>query len=102
MQQWSLQNKITLTALSQLLKILKKHGIENLPLDARTVLKTPRATQIVQMGTSEFWYDGIANNLIHSMSRLAEIPDYIELIANVDGISPLAKSSGQSAFEFLA
>lgn len=67
LRQWALQNKITLAALSQLLKLLNQVGIENLPLDVRTVLKTPRTTEIVDMGSGKFWYDGILRNLIHSL-----------------------------------
>ena len=47
LRQWALHNKISLTAMLQLLKLLNKAGIENLPLDARTVLKTRRTTKIV-------------------------------------------------------
>lgn len=83
-----MQHKITLAALSQLLKVLNQVDGINLPLAARTLLKTPSQTQIVPMGSGEFWYDGIAKNLIHSLSSLHVLPGKIELIVNVDGIPP--------------
>ena len=92
LRQWALHNKISLTAMSQLLKLLNRAGIENLPLDARTVLKTPRTTKIVSMGMGEFWYDGITRNLIHSLSTLKVIPDTIEIIVDVDGIPPFVST----------
>ena len=88
LRQCALQNKISLTALTQILKLLNKVGIENLPLDARTILKTPRTTEVIGMRSGEFWYDGIARNLVHSLSSLKVIPNNIELIVNVDGIPP--------------
>lgn len=99
LRQWALQNKITLKAFSELLKLLNKVGIENLPLDARTILKTPRTTDVVSMGSAgEFWYDGIARNLINSLLPLKVIPDNIELIVNVDDIPPFVSTGKASKY----
>lgn len=44
---WAVDNNITQASLSKLLKIIQKHAcFANLPLDARTLLKTPKDVAI--------------------------------------------------------
>ena len=42
LSQWAVYNNVSLSALTQLLKILKQHDID-VPVDGRTLLKTPRS-----------------------------------------------------------
>lgn len=91
---WSLRNKIKHIAINDLLKILKEEGIAELPLDARTLLNTPKTVNIREMGKGKFWYNGVKNNLIRTLSHLTENQD-ISLIFNIDGMSPFNSSSLQ-------
>lgn len=73
---WALKNKITMIAVTELLKLLHDNGIDNIHTCARTLLKTPGTTEL---GNGEFWYSGIAVNLIQSLSTLEDLPTHIEL-----------------------
>jgi hypothetical protein len=91
LRNWSLSNNITLAATSQLLKGLKNVHPE-LPLDARTLLRTPRHVVIEKMGSGEFAYFGLTDALLkHATSFNPEQPN-LELNFNVDGI-PLFDNS---------
>ena len=52
---WAVKHKICHTALSALLKILSVHH-EELPVDPRTLLQTPRKLKIVDMCGGKFVY----------------------------------------------
>lgn len=92
LKNWSLQNRITHTAVSQLLVLLSKHGIKHLPKDCRTLLRTPRTIFIRQMGPSgEFWYGGIKQCLLDALSDVQESIQ-ISLNFNIDGL-PISRSS---------
>lgn len=91
---WAKTSRVHLVHLTSLLKLLEKHGLKDIPKDARTLLRTPRRTEIVPMGDGRFWYDGIAKNLISSLEPLEPLPNKIELLVNIDGISPF-KSTGK-------
>lgn len=64
---WALQNKVTISAVSDLLKILRAHGKSELPQDGRTLLKTPATLEITQMGAGKFWYHGMAHSLENAL-----------------------------------
>lgn len=52
---WALKFNIAHNALSGLLEILRKYiPLNKLPKDPRTLLKTPRNTNIVRMGSGEY------------------------------------------------
>lgn len=83
LKNWSLQNRITHTAVSQLLVLLSKHGIKHLPKDCRTLLRTPRTIFIRQMGPSgEFWYGGIKQCLLR-LCRMSKNPYKFHLISTL-------------------
>lgn len=90
LRQWALNFKIPLVAVTSLLKLLNRHGVEGLPLDARTLVKTPIDTIVTQMGANgDFWYDGIKSNLEGALAQKGPpIPSLINLQINADGVSP--------------
>lgn len=91
LRNWSIENRITLHATSQLLKGLK-HIQKDLPLDARTLLQTPRIVLIEKMGNGEFVYFGIKNMLEKNAYNFPSNHVTLALNFNIDGI-PLFKSS---------
>lgn len=91
---WCIENKITHTAFSQLLKILKnEQGLHFLPEDSRSLLKVKKVSGIEKMGNGSFYHFGIKNMVLHTikMFSLSDF-DILHLQINVDGL-PLTKSS---------
>ncbi len=66
LRQWAITNNVPLSHITQLLAILKPFH-PHLPLEARTVLKTPRASCVRQMGDGRFSYLGIQQGIIAQM-----------------------------------
>lgn len=90
---WAISHNITLTSVTNLLKILRGHGMADLPKAGRTLLKTPNVTEITEMGGGKFWYNGITSNLQSALSNCnIQQPRTIKLIFNIDGMSPFNSS----------
>lgn len=99
-REWAITHNITQHALSELLKILPTFGVSWLPLDARTVMKTPQNIKLVQCANGKLWYNGLRNNI----QRIFEFVGQnlaIELNFNIDGI-PLYNSSKKEFWPILA
>lgn len=97
---WSQRHNITQTALSDLLKILVSVGLNWLPTDARTLVRTPRNIQIDNVANGKMWYQGIETNLRRIFHNLSENLE-IQLNFNIDGL-PLFKSSRYEFWPILA
>lgn len=91
---WALSFKITQNALGHLLNLLRNHGKTELPKDSRTLLKTPSVVAIREMGSGKFWYNGIKDSLVNSLSDI-QSPQSVSLLINTDGISPFNSSNYQ-------
>ncbi|KYM93386.1 hypothetical protein ALC62_16015 [Cyphomyrmex costatus] len=66
-----------------------------LPTDARTLLKTPRKSEIVSMIYGQYVHFGIAEGIryiIETSGTVTHLPEEIHLSFNIDGL-PLTKSS---------
>lgn len=96
---WALEYRITNRALDALLKILNSIGLSCV-LDSRTLLKTPRSVEILEMNGGKFWYNSIIKNLSLIFSNLNE-DITIKLNFNIDGL-PLFKSSKVQLWPILA
>lgn len=91
LRKWAIDNNIRLSAMSHLLKILKANGHPSLPMDARTILKTPKKVNVFKMGSGECWYGGLKSKLIESCKKY-NCSDIVELNIHIDG-TPIYKSS---------
>lgn len=91
---WALSFKIPQNALGALLNLLRNHGKTELPRDSRTLLKTPSTVVIREMGSGKFWYNGIKESLINSLSNI-QSPQSVSILFNTDGISPFNSSNYQ-------
>ncbi|XP_011858724.1 PREDICTED: uncharacterized protein LOC105556248 isoform X2 [Vollenhovia emeryi] len=93
LQHWAMSHKLTLASITGLLKILRSHGMTELPKDGRALLKTPSITKITEMGGGKFWYNGIRNNLLSALSNCdIQQQRTIKLLFNIDGMSPFNSS----------
>lgn len=75
---WFFKFQISLVALGFLLKILVKYGIKDLPLDPRTLLKTPK--QISSRKVGRGWYHHFGLELVRIFSNTSKpIPSTLPL-----------------------
>lgn len=88
---WAINYKITHSAVSELLLLLRSDGKTELPKDARTLLHTPRNVAIQTMGNGSLWYYGIENCLRIAFRHISRTMQVL-LNFNVDGL-PLFRSS---------
>ncbi|CAH0553200.1 unnamed protein product [Brassicogethes aeneus] len=89
---WSIKNNITHTALTEILKWLStKPDLENIPTDARTLLKTPNKNNIQSQEKGDFFYFGLENRLITIVKAYPEL-SVLDLNFNIDGL-PIHKST---------
>lgn len=99
---WATSQNIHQGAVDQLLCILRKHGHEELPKTARTLLRTPKYTHMKNVAPGQYLHFGIEKNIINLISTQAteQIPEEIRLLVNIDGI-PLTKSSSSQFWPIL-
>ncbi|XP_050065513.1 uncharacterized protein LOC126554477 [Aphis gossypii] len=101
---WAVTNNITLASFSSLLKVLKSHKcFKDIPVDARTVLKTNKTKQVndIQIvAPSLYYYFGIANGLNSFGDMLVNFNDVIKTVIGIDGL-PLTKSSSSTFWPIL-
>jgi len=98
LSEWAVQNNIRLNALSRLLKIVEPHVSETLPLDARTLLKTPRQTLIREVLPGEYYHFGVYKGIMQflkSHSKFASLKSDVEIMVNIDGLPISASSNSQ-------
>lgn len=98
---WAIDHNITQVALTDLLKILKPEHPE-LPVDARSLLKTCRESKTIKIDPGEYFHFGL-ENCVHTLLQACvqdKLLDSIEILVNVDGL-PLFKSSGSTFYPIL-
>lgn len=95
LQIWAIKNNVTHIALSELLVILREHGNKNLPLDGRTLLRTPKYHNIVAIPPGNYCHIGLRQAIDFYLSACCIIPDTIILDFNIDGV-PISRSSNSS------
>lgn len=96
---WSLTHNITLSALNDLLQLLKEELQLDIPLSARSLLHTPRTTKSVNLQNGQFTYFGIRENLNRLLEKELN-SKIIYLDFNFDGL-PLFKSSNIGVWPIL-
>lgn len=84
---WAITRKISLSALTELLKMLKPYVLEDLPTDARTLLKTPASVEIEDSLNGKFWQSGFKNNLLLLLKH-TKCPKTLKLMVSIDGVKP--------------
>lgn len=97
--QWAVEENVSSTAVSRLLKILKP-VMPYLPCDARTLKGTPRVNQGIKMEGGCYVHYGIQNSLTNLMRCIHIEGNALELNFNIDGL-PVSKSSGAQVWPIL-
>ncbi|ODM86884.1 hypothetical protein Ocin01_19798 [Orchesella cincta] len=91
---WSVKHNINATAVTELLKGLKRHDLfSHFPSDSRTLLKTPRSVQLKTVEPGDYAHFDIATSIKTILSELfpteleAATPcDKIKIQVNIDGL----------------
>lgn len=100
LRMWILKHNLTRRSVNDLLKILKEFGLNWLSRDSRTLLRTPRSTNVIAAAGGQYWYNGIESN-IQILFRNIQSNLTLRLNFNIDGI-PLMKSSSTQFWPILA
>ncbi|XP_036146914.1 uncharacterized protein LOC118646990 [Monomorium pharaonis] len=102
--QWSHKNNINISAVTNLLHTLRKENVMKiLPRDGRTLLKTPKKSNVIPMEHGQYCHFGIEEGLRHIINVSGGfrcLPEEIHLSVNIDGL-PLAKSSKSQLWPIL-
>jgi len=100
---WSVNNNVTHSQLRELLKVLKKFkGFEDLPVDSRTVLRTPRVNLASACSPGQYVHFGFQNHINRIKSKFPKLDTKdIKWQINIDGL-PLTKSSNTQFWPILA
>lgn len=98
---WAVEYKVQHKSLTSLLKILRNEGYD-LSNDGRTLLKTPRCTQIYHKSGGDYYHYGLKNGIIDILSQCNNLmlQNPIVINVNVDGL-PISKSSKSQLWPIL-
>lgn len=91
LRNWATTKHVSHSALSSLLHVLSPYHPQ-LPLDSRTLLKTPKYLNIKKLDNGEYCYIGLLCNLKHKLIRCLYPYSKFKISFNVDGL-PLYNSS---------
>lgn len=97
---WSVKYNIRQNACNALLNILCKHTSCSFFKDTRTLLKTPRQTEIYKICGGEYFYRGITYVIKNMLLKCNNSCEHIHLMLNIDGL-PISKSSNASLWPIL-
>ncbi|OXA38508.1 hypothetical protein Fcan01_26743 [Folsomia candida] len=102
LRKWAIENNVTNSATSSLLKILKKHScFSELPADARSLLSTRRHFIKRDVLPGAYAHFGLENGVKSYVNQLKVVPEVISLLIGIDGI-PISKSSKSEYCPILA
>jgi len=102
---WANEFQINQVALTSLLQVLSRHGHNDLPRDARTILNTPRpgTHNIKTLSKGQYVHYGLLKALTSVANRFPHAfdnRDIIHLDLNIDGL-PISKSSKSQLWPIL-
>lgn len=99
---WFTQSRCSREQMNSLLSILNRHDMKDLPLDCRTLLKTPRTVATEEKCGGTYCYIGIAKGIKKCVedNRYLFNQDILYLKVNIDGL-PLSKSSKSQLWPIL-
>ncbi|XP_066585747.1 uncharacterized protein [Prorops nasuta] len=102
---WAIENNITHTALTKLLKGLRMNVSEDLPCDSRTLLQTPKISLVHYCNSGSYYHyglrKGLTDHLRNAVPSSSPIDNPIKINLNIDGL-PLRKSSKSQIWPLLA
>uniref|UniRef100_A0A1Y1K5S2 Transposase domain-containing protein n=1 Tax=Photinus pyralis TaxID=7054 RepID=A0A1Y1K5S2_PHOPY len=102
LREWALKHKITISALSDLLHVMKRGDIADLPLDGRTLLKTPKQITTKVVAPGHYYHFGLlycVERLLFNYKFSCNL-ESVEICVNIDGL-PISKSTTSQFYPIL-
>lgn len=95
-------NNISQKCITNLLDILRRHGHQDLPVDARSLMRTPRCTKnkLVNFVHGQYVHFGLEQGIEDTVLRYNCNDTELSFNINVDGL-PISKSSGSQFWPIL-
>lgn len=105
LREWAIESGVSQKSLTQLLHLHREHGFRDLPLDARTLLNTPRSNtfKVQNLSSGKYVHYGLGKSLEHLLIQNPQIVfdgNVIRLDLNIDGL-PIAKSTKSQLWPIL-
>lgn len=101
LRNWAVQFQISHTAVTALLSILRKHGFDNyLPKICKTLLKTPRNTNVRRVAPGEYFHNGLRLGIMAFLQKSQDDVDSVEVQISIDGL-PISNSSTNQLWPIL-
>lgn len=110
---WAAQHNLTHSSINDLLNLLRTYKVQNeIPKDARTLLKTPRTVSLVNVDGGEMFHFGIKDQIFKAIDNgliefqlpcienLANLPNLVTITVGIDGL-PISKSSKKQFWPIL-
>lgn len=102
---WVIEENISLKSTHSLLKLLRKHDCFRniLPIDPRTLLQTPRYTELKEDESGSYWHRGLykgIRQILLANNHLFSTTDRLDIMINIDGL-PISNSSGNQLWPIL-
>lgn len=102
LKEWAIKHNVNHSALNDLLKLIKPVHAE-FPLDARTLLQTPRKIRTKILEPGHYYHFGLekaVQSLLKQYHSAGNSLDRVDVNINVDGL-PLTKSSSSQVYPIL-
>jgi hypothetical protein len=103
LRKWTVLNNITQSALKALIRVINENFNQSMPIDPRTIMKTPKSVNFVQIGNGAnpgfYWHQGLEFCLRNCFKNLTENIS-ISININIDGL-PLYNSSNKNFWPVL-
>ena len=100
---WATVFRVSQSAVTALLKTLKRHDVEGLPASARTLLKTPRDIEVQQLTGGQYYHFGIEASIDYALLQCdvnLEAGGVLQLQINIDGL-PINNSNNDHLWPIL-
>lgn len=102
--QWTIKENISQSSLRSLLQGIKQYTCTdcsfNIPLDPRTLVHTPRSTNIEICAGGQYYHFGLKEGILSIISSVSQHIKDIKISVNIDGL-PLFKSSQRQFWPIL-
>lgn len=91
---WAITYNLPHNSVNALLHLFREAGVDRFPLDTRTLLCTPRITELTKTHSGEYLHYGLEHALKQQLQLLSntDIEQNLQLNLHVDGL-PISKSS---------
>lgn len=103
LRSWAVQENINASSLNKLLRGFVNYGLNitySLPLDSRTLLNTPRYTDVKPVEPGFYSHIGIEEGILNYLKTSVNIMNTIQILVNIDGL-PISKSGSSELWPIL-